>query len=82
MNFLQVKTTDQTLGAFNTVKKKIIEALEDHNKEKVNTNRVEVMSNSSSTQNDVLLTLTQFIAALTKEFQSMKKHKIGRVKNK
>ena len=33
------------------------------------------MNNTSSTKNDVLLTLTQSLAALAKDVQSMKNHK-------
>ena len=57
-NLLQSETTHHVLGEFNTVKNDIIEALEDHNKERVNTPCVEVVNNASSTQNNVLLTLT------------------------
>ena len=80
VNILKTETTNHILVDLNTVKNNIIEALEDHNKENVSTSRVEVAQNASGAQNDVLLTLTQSLAALTKEVRSLKNHKIITVK--
>ena len=81
-NLLQEDTTNHILGEFNTVKNNIIEALEDHNKENVNTPRVKVAKNASSAQNGVLLKITQYLATLNKEVQSMKNFKTITVKKK
>ena len=64
-NLLQEKTTHHILGEIFTVKNNNSEALKDHNKEKVNISRVKIANNASITQNDVLLTLIQYIEALT-----------------
>ena len=61
------------LGELNTVNNNIIKALKYHNKEKVIDSRFGVVNNASITQNYVLSTLTHYLAALTKEVQSMKK---------
>ena len=79
-NLLQADTTHQILGEFKTVKNDIIEALKDHKKENFKPSCVKLESNTSSAQNDVLLTLTQYLEALTKEVQSLEKHKIITVK--
>ena len=71
-NLLQAETNQHILGEFNTVKQDIIKALEENNKQNLPSPRVEVSNNVSSAPNDVLLTPTQSLAALTREVQSLK----------
>ena len=77
---LQKETTNHILGEFNIVKNDIIEAVKNNNKENSNTSRVKVVNNEASAKNDVLLTLIQSLAALTKEVQSLKNHKTITIK--
>ena len=64
------------LWYFNTVNNNIIEGPEEKNRENFQPPCVKVVNTASIKQNDALLTLPQYLAALSKEAQGLKNDKI------
>ena len=75
-NILQAGKTQQILVEVNTLTSNIVKALEENNKENLQPPLIKVSNNASSAPDYVLLLLAQSLAAPTKEFQSLKNHKI------